>query len=32
VVAHLGWNGKGVLVSGKDPTGLWANNPRPKED
>jgi hypothetical protein len=29
VRAHLGWNGKGVIVSGRDPTGHWANAPRP---
>jgi hypothetical protein len=32
VRAHLGWNGKGVWVSGGDNTGHWANAPRPKED
>jgi hypothetical protein len=31
VRAHMGWNAKGVLVSGKDPTGHWANPPRPVE-
>ena len=29
VRAHLGWNGKGVIVSGSDPSGHWANPPRP---
>ena len=32
VRAHLGWNGKGVLVSGDDPEGYWANPPRPADD
>jgi hypothetical protein len=32
VRAHLGWNGKGVIVSGSDPTGHWANQPRPALD
>jgi hypothetical protein len=32
VRAHMGWNGKGVLVSGADPSGHWANPPRPVED
>ena len=32
VRAHLGWNGKGVLVSGNDPEGYWANPPRPAVD
>lgn len=32
VRAHLGWNGKGVIVSGTDPTGHWANPPRPAND
>jgi ectoine hydroxylase-related dioxygenase (phytanoyl-CoA dioxygenase family) len=31
VRAHLGWNEKGVLVSGADPVGHWANPPRPEE-
>jgi ectoine hydroxylase-related dioxygenase (phytanoyl-CoA dioxygenase family) len=31
VRAHLGWNGKGVVVSGDDPTGHWANLPRPAD-
>jgi hypothetical protein len=32
VRAHLGWNGKGVIVSGSDPSGHWANPPRPAQD
>lgn len=32
VRAHLGWNGKGVIVSGADPSGHWANPPRPAQD
>jgi non-haem Fe2+, alpha-ketoglutarate-dependent halogenase len=32
VRAGLGWNGKGVIVSGKDESGHWANPPRPQED
>lgn len=32
VRAHLEWNQKGVLVAGSDPTGHWANRPRPVED
>jgi hypothetical protein len=32
VRAHLDWNQKGVWVSGGDPTGHWANNPRPEQD
>jgi hypothetical protein len=32
VRAYLGWNGKGVLVSGEDPSGHWANPPRPAQD
>lgn len=32
VRAHLGWNGKGVIVSGSDPNGHWANPPRPGSD
>ncbi|MFO1091940.1 MAG: phytanoyl-CoA dioxygenase family protein [Planctomycetaceae bacterium] len=32
VRAHLGWNGKGVVVSGIDPDGHWANPPRPAQD
>jgi len=29
VRAGLGWNEKGVVVSGQDPSGHWANPPRP---
>jgi non-haem Fe2+, alpha-ketoglutarate-dependent halogenase len=32
VRAGLGWNGKGVVVSGKDESGHWANPARPLED
>ena len=32
VRAGLGWNAKGVLVSGADPSGHWANPPRPPQD
>jgi non-haem Fe2+, alpha-ketoglutarate-dependent halogenase len=32
VRAGLGWNGKGVVVSGKDDSGHWANPPRPQAD
>lgn len=31
VRAGLDWNLKGVWVSGEDPTGHWANQPRPTE-
>jgi hypothetical protein len=30
VRAHLGWNAKGVVVSGADADGHWANAARPK--
>jgi len=30
VEAYLGWEQKGILVSGKDSRGHWANLPRPK--
>jgi hypothetical protein len=30
VRAEMGWNGKGVVVSGSDPTGHWSNPPRPE--
>ncbi len=30
VRADLDWNKKGVIVSGGDPTGHWANPPRPE--
>ena len=29
VRAYEGWNAKGVVVSGTDPSGHWANPPRP---
>ena len=32
VRAGLGWNAKGVIVSGSDPSGHWANAPRPESD
>ena len=32
VTAGLGWNAKGVIVSGADPSGHWANAPRPGTD
>ena len=32
VRAGLGWHEKGVWVSGSDPTGHWANRPRPQAD
>ena len=32
VRAHLDWNGKGVIVSGDDPTGHWADPPRPAQE
>lgn len=32
VRAHLDWNQKGVWVSGHDPSGHWANRPRPEND
>jgi len=32
VRAHLGWNMKGVWVSGSDASGHWANTPRPGND
>jgi non-haem Fe2+, alpha-ketoglutarate-dependent halogenase len=32
VRAGLGWNAKGVVVSGADPSGHWANPPRPVEE
>jgi ectoine hydroxylase-related dioxygenase (phytanoyl-CoA dioxygenase family) len=31
VRAGLGWNAKGVIVSGRDPSGHWANPPRPAQ-
>jgi len=32
VRADLGWNAKGVIVSGEDESGHWANPPRPQSD
>ncbi|MGD9854538.1 MAG: phytanoyl-CoA dioxygenase family protein [Planctomycetaceae bacterium] len=32
VRAHLGWNAKGVVVSGRDSAGHWANPPRPTDE
>lgn len=32
VRAGLDWNQKGIVVAGEDPSGHWANPPRPKED
>jgi hypothetical protein len=32
VRAGLGWNVKGVVVRGRDPSGHWANPPRPSRD
>ncbi|HKE22214.1 MAG TPA: phytanoyl-CoA dioxygenase family protein [Bryobacteraceae bacterium] len=32
VRAGLGWNAKGVVASGQDPSGHWANPPRPDSD
>jgi hypothetical protein len=32
VRAGIGWNAKGVIVSGSDPSGHWANAPRPEEE
>ncbi len=32
VTAYLDWSAKGVIVSGADPRGHWANPPRPIED
>ncbi|MBL8848222.1 MAG: phytanoyl-CoA dioxygenase family protein [Planctomycetaceae bacterium] len=32
VRAHLGWSGKGVIVSGADRDGHWANPVRPDKD
>ena len=29
VRAQMGWNAKGVVVKGSDPSGHWANPPRP---
>lgn len=32
VTAYLDWHAKGIVVSGADPRGHWANPPRPRED
>jgi ectoine hydroxylase-related dioxygenase (phytanoyl-CoA dioxygenase family) len=32
VRADLGWNAKGVIVRGSDPSGHWVNPPRPADD
>ena len=32
VRAALGWNDKGIVVRGSDPTGHWANPQRPERD
>jgi ectoine hydroxylase-related dioxygenase (phytanoyl-CoA dioxygenase family) len=32
VRAGLGWNAKGVVVSGQDASSHWANPPRPQAD
>jgi len=32
VRAGLGWNAKGVIVSGEDPARHWMNPPRPEQD
>ena len=32
VTAYLDWQAKGVIVSGADPRGHWANPPRPNVD
>jgi non-heme Fe2+,alpha-ketoglutarate-dependent halogenase len=32
VRAGLGWNAKGVVVSGRDESGHWGNPPRPETD
>jgi hypothetical protein len=32
VRAYEGWNAKGVVVSGRDPTGHWTNPQRPKHE
>lgn len=32
VTAHLDWNLKGVIVSGTDRRGHWADQPRPSQD
>jgi ectoine hydroxylase-related dioxygenase (phytanoyl-CoA dioxygenase family) len=32
VRAELGWNAKGIVVSGKDESEHWANPPRPQAE
>lgn len=32
VRAEMGWNAKGVVVRGNDPSGHWGNPPRPDND
>jgi hypothetical protein len=32
VRAHLGWNAKGVVVSGRDADGHWGHPPRPERE
>ncbi|MED5415699.1 MAG: phytanoyl-CoA dioxygenase family protein [Candidatus Latescibacterota bacterium] len=32
VRAHMGWNGKGVIIRGGDDDGHWADLPRPESD
>ena len=32
VRAGMGWNEKGIVVSGSDPAGHWANPPRPRAE
>ena len=32
VRAYMDWNAKGVIVSGSDPSGHWANPSRPLND
>jgi non-haem Fe2+, alpha-ketoglutarate-dependent halogenase len=32
VRAHLGWNDKGIVVAGTDPSGHWRDAPRPETD
>jgi len=32
VRAHMDWNQKGVVVGGTDPSGHWADRPRPEND
>ena len=32
VRAHMGWNGKGVVIRGDDDGGYWGNPPRPAPD